>query len=178
MSLQALAAKIRAERLATAATAAPATVPPSFQPSVAEVATVAVAKPQPSKIVIASPQAMPGPSGGGAGQPNADGERLEQATFTFQSSPFAEQANALGWDEIALFGVHKGTHPKERIDVWGLIPLLAWSGLSLALTKMEADAATITSPRGSLLRHPRRRANHEEGIAWQAHPALREGGAA
>ncbi len=48
------------------------------------------------------------------------------------------------------------------MGVWGLIPLLAWSCLSLTLTKIEAHAATLTSPLGALLRHPRRRPNREE----------------
>jgi hypothetical protein len=109
---------------------------------------------------------------------NVDGERLKQATLAFQASQFAEQAAALGWDDISLYGVHKNGAPIEPIDAWGLIPSLAWSSLGLTLTKIEADAATMTSSGGSLLRHPRWRANIREAIAWQAHPAFAEGGAA
>lgn len=161
MSLHDLAAKIRAERLAAAS--APATVSPLFPSTVAAVAAVAVAEPKTSKIEIV-PQAPA----------CADAERLKQATLAFRSSPFAEQAKALGWDEISLFGVH--CDAPRRIDAWGLIPLLAWSCLGLTLAKVEADAATLVSPRGSLLRHARRRTGHDNAVAWQAHPAFVEGG--
>ena len=95
MSLHDLAEKIRAKRLAAAS--APATVSPLFPSTVAAVAAVAVAEPKTSKIEIV-PQAPA----------CADAERLKQATLAFRSSPFAEQAKALGWDEISLFGVHCG----------------------------------------------------------------------
>jgi hypothetical protein len=174
MSLKAFAAKLRAERLATATTATPATDPWNESDTVAGVATVAVAVPQFSKTLLSSPGSQIPASKQAAEAPiaNTDGERLRQATLAFRSSPFADQAKALGWDEISLFGVHRGTHPKERMDAWGLIPLLAWNCLSLTLTEIEADAARLTSPRGALLTHPRKRANHDEAIAWQAHLAF------
>src|SRR5262249_36310377 len=136
--------------------------------AVAEIATVAVADGKTSKIEFTLPDARQAPC-------NAEAGQLNRATIVFRSSVFAEQSQALGWNEISLFGVHGGAYPKERMDAWGLIPLLAWSGLSLKLTKMEADAATVTSPRGSLLRHPRRRANYDLAMPWWAHPALKEG---
>ena len=166
MILQALITKLRAEQLAAATTATFAAEAQNNGATVAEVAGVAVAKPKTSRIIIAPPQA-----------PSVDGERLKQATLAFQSSPFAEEAAALGWDAISLFGVHLDMHPKERLDAWGLIPLLAWTALSLTLTKMEADAAMLSSPRGSVLRQPRMRAGRAEAMPWQAHPAFQERGA-
>lgn len=170
MSLHALAANIRAERLAAAASATPATVSPLSSSSVAEVAGVAVAEPQTQKIAFASPKPL-----GAARAAHPDGERLRQATLAFQSGPFAGQAKALGWGEISLFGVHRDA--PRRIDAWGLIPLLAWGCLGLTLTKVEADAATLASPRGSLIKHMRSRAGHANAVAWQTLPAFGEGGA-
>jgi hypothetical protein len=165
MSLQTIAAKLRAERLKVAEEIG------SKAATVATVATVAVAAAQTLKMPFGdaeAPRAMGNP----------DGEQLKQTTLAFQGSQFAEQAAAFGWDDISLYGVHKDGAPKERIDAWGLIPLLAWTELGLTLTGIEGDAAMVTSSNGSLLRHIRMRANRGEAIAWQTHPAfVKEGGA-
>jgi hypothetical protein len=164
MSLQTIAAKLRAERVLAAAGTW------SNAATVASVATVAVAAPRTQKMPFGDAEAPPAMGPGG--------DRLRRATRVFEASEFAGQAEALGWDDISLYGVHKDGPPEERIDAWGLIPLLAWSVQSLRLTKIEADAATVTSSKGSLLQLPRMRANRGEAIAWQAHPAFAEGGAA
>ena len=83
--IQALITKLHAKRLAVAATATLAPEAQKNGATVAEVAGVAVAKPQTSKIVI---ERRPG---WGAGQPSVDGERLKGAMSAFQSSPFGNR---------------------------------------------------------------------------------------
>ncbi len=172
MSLQSLAAKLRNERLATATTAAPATEARNRGGTVADVAGLAVAVPQTAKIDLSPAASFDVPRA----LSNADAERLKQAAQAFRAGPFAVQAEALGWDEISLFGVHMGSHPKERMDAWGLIPSLAWTVLSLTLAKMEADVATLASPRGSILGYPRKR-GCDQAVPYWAHPAFVEEGA-
>jgi hypothetical protein len=89
MSLQALAAKLRADRLATA-TAATETM--NKNETVAKVADVAVAVPQISKIALTSPrpskEVSPEAVEARPATSDADGERLKQATLAFKASPF------------------------------------------------------------------------------------------
>ena len=62
----------------------------------------------------------------------------------------AAAAHRLGWDEIALFGVHP-VKPWRRLDCVGLVPLLAGS-VVLDLTRREAE---LRKPSGAVLRFRR-----------------------
>ena len=53
-------------------------------------------------------------------------DKLAAVSLRFLVSDWATNALAADWDETALFAIHEGLSPKERIDAWGLVPLLAW----------------------------------------------------
>ena len=93
--------------------------------------------------------------------PDQDGEHLQRASLDFLNSELASNALMLGWNEVHLFGVHKGPKPNMRGDASGLIPSLAWSALGLILIALDAEHAFLRSEGGSALRHPRRQANHD-----------------
>jgi hypothetical protein len=103
-------------------------------------------------------------------------ETLRTASLTFLDSGFALDAVHHGWDELQLFAVHKGSEPIMRVDAYGLVPMLAWSGLGLVLLDVDAGHATVTTRSGSLLRQPRLRAGHSAAVPWWEHSLFNAGG--
>jgi hypothetical protein len=97
-------------------------------------------------------------------------DALKTSSLKFLESEFALAAVSCGWDELALFGVHEGSAPVERIEAYGLMPLLAWSVLGLKLSSIGREHAVLTSCPGATLKHPRFRANFNEAVPWWAHP--------
>ncbi len=104
----------------------------------------------------------------------ADAEWLRGASLAFLDGELAAHALMLGWGEVQLFGVHSGQKPAVRSDAFGLIPALAFSVLGATLIAIDGDHAHVRSRGGSPLRHPRRRANHNEAVAWWRHSVLIE----
>ncbi len=97
-------------------------------------------------------------------------DALKTSSLEFLESEFALAAVSCGWDELALFGMHEGSAPVERIEAYGLVPLLAWSVLGLKLSSIGREHAVLTSCAGATLKHPRFRANFSEACVWWAHP--------
>jgi hypothetical protein len=93
-------------------------------------------------------------------------DALKTSSLAFLHSDFA----TCGWDELALFAVHESSAPAERIDSYGLLPLIAWSILGLKVSDIGREHATLTTYSGATLRHPRFRANHNEAVPWWTHP--------
>ena len=102
-------------------------------------------------------------------------EALRDHSIDFLDGDFILDAVHCGWGEIEVFGVHEGTAPVERLDSYGLIPLLAWSGLGLTLTGIDHNHAQLTSWTGSVLKHPRVRPNHSGAVPWWRHPHFLRG---
>jgi hypothetical protein len=104
-----------------------------------------------------------------------DGERLLKASVAFLEGVHAKEAVSLEWDEVSLFGIHKGIAPRERPDAWGLVPALAWSPFTLSVKEISAGHAVLISENaqgGSLLTMQRHRAGLANAVAWWRHPAL------
>ena len=57
---------------------------------------------------------------------NMDVAKLKTATLRFLDSEDARTAVTNGWDAMALFGLHEGNAPKERVGCWGLVVFVAW----------------------------------------------------
>ncbi len=107
---------------------------------------------------------------------NHDGERLLKASLTFLASENAALLFFYGWDEIALFGIHKGIAPRARIDAWGLVTTIAWSTFSLTIKEgcRWPLCSHVTERTGRLSAHIQ--AGDKAGLAnaapWWRHPAL------
>jgi hypothetical protein len=102
-------------------------------------------------------------------------EALRDRSIDFLDGDFSLEAVHCGWGEIEVFGVHEGAAPVKRLDSYGLIPSLAWSGLGLTLTGIDHDHAQLTSWTGSVLRHPRVRRNQSGAVPWWRHPHFLRG---
>jgi hypothetical protein len=63
---------------------------------------------------------------------------------------WSSTARAMSWTALDLFGVHP-TRPAVRFDVMGLLLLLQGG----EVTALTAENASITRPRGAVLRFPR-----------------------
>ncbi len=84
--------------------------------------------------------------------PETGWEVLREDALTFLKD-WAAQAHALGWDALALFGVHAAA-PHARLDGMGLVPLLSGRPV-IALTE---ESAAIKANSGGTLTFRRRRA--------------------
>jgi hypothetical protein len=102
----------------------------------------------------------------------ADAERLRGASLIFLDGKFAAIALLAGWNAVEMFGVHCGPKARERQDVLGLVPAIAFSVFDLSIVAINGEHATVLSRAGSLLRHPRRRANHDQSIPWWQHATI------
>lgn len=101
-------------------------------------------------------------------------DRLATVSLRFLESEWAMKALAADWDETALFAVHEGQSPKERIDAWGLIPFLAWGIHKPSIISFDANACLLRSPAGEPLRQSRSRANFDEAVPWWRHPGIKD----
>jgi hypothetical protein len=107
---------------------------------------------------------------------NADAEKLRDASLCFfDHGEFAVSAVLAGWNTVELFGVHCGPKLRERLDAFGLVPALAFSLLGLSIVAVDSEYAVVCTRAGSLLRHPRRRANHDQAMVWWRHAAISHG---
>jgi hypothetical protein len=112
--------------------------------------------------------AVPAPS-------NRDGERLLNTSLTFLASDNATLSHSCGWDAIALFGIHRGTAPRERIDAWGLVTTLAWSALKLSIKDIAADQCVLASQNaqgGSELTFKRDKTGLSNAVPWWRYSVL------
>jgi len=100
---------------------------------------------------------------------------LRNASLEFLSGQHALEAVRGGWVEPALFGVHEGPKPLERLDGRGLIAVIALSCLGLKLVRISATGAALTNARGATLHQPRFRHSHNAAYAWWRHPLLARG---
>ena len=101
-----------------------------------------------------------------------DFDRLATVSLRFLESEWAIKALAADWDETALFAVHEGQSPKERIDAWGLIPFLAWGIHKPSIISFDANACMLRPSGGEPLRQPRNRANFDQAAPWWQHPGI------
>jgi hypothetical protein len=101
-----------------------------------------------------------------------DFDRLAAVSLRFLVSDWAMKALAADWDETALFGIHEGEPPKERIDAWGLVPFLAWGIHRCTIEGFSRDACALRTWRGATLRQPRTRANFDEAVPFWRHPGI------
>jgi hypothetical protein len=99
-------------------------------------------------------------------------DKLATVSLRFLGSDWAMQALAADWDETALFGIHEGESPKERIDAWGLVPLLAWGVHGCSIEGFNRDACALRTQRSATLHQPRMRANFDRAVPWWRHPDL------
>ena len=84
------------------------------------------------------------------------------------------KALAAGWDEVALFGVHGGEAPRERLDRWGVLPFLSWGTHTYSIVGFERDFCLLRTSGGSELRQQRHRANFDAAVVWWLHLAIQE----
>ncbi len=156
-------------RVATVATVATFPILSASVPeSVADVATVAGVPPLISEWRAAIAR---------VGTDQLDIAKLKTVSLRFLDTPDAVAAIENDWDEIALFGVHEGPSPKERLDTWGLVPFLAWGVHRYTIATVSRDACVLKTSRGASLRQPRMRANFGKAVPWWTHPGInREGG--
>ena len=100
-------------------------------------------------------------------------QRLKDASLDFLASHDAVVAIENGWDAVDLFGVHKGTAPKERIDCWGLVLFLAWGVHRCTIETIGERVCALRTKTGAVQSQPRSRANRNEAIPWWQHPAAK-----
>ncbi len=105
---------------------------------------------------------------------NHDIDKLATGSLQFLASDWATKALAADWDENALFAIHEGQSPKERIDTWGLIPVLAWSTHRCTIESFSRDECKLRTQRAWTLHQPRMRANFDEGAPWWRHSAINQ----
>jgi hypothetical protein len=106
---------------------------------------------------------------------NRDGERLLNASLAFLVCDSATLLLSCGWDAVALFGVHHGMGPRERLDAWGLVTTIAWSVLTLTIKDIAADHCRLTSRNaqgGSQLSFRRDKAGLTNAVPWWRHSAV------
>jgi hypothetical protein len=103
---------------------------------------------------------------------NPELDKLAAVSLRFMDSEWASTAIASLWDAVSLFGVHKGPAPRERLDAWGLLPLLTWGTHRYSIVGFDVHACLLQTSSGSELRQPRHRANFDAALVWWSHPAL------
>jgi hypothetical protein len=106
---------------------------------------------------------------------NRDGERLLNASLAFLASEQATLLLSYGWEEVALFGVHRCPSPRERLDAWGLVTSLGWSVLTLTIKDIAADRCVLISQNaqgGSQLTFMRTKAGLANAVPWWRHQVL------
>ncbi len=99
-------------------------------------------------------------------------EKLRPVSLRFLDSNWVLKALAAGWCAVSLFGAHEGGAPRERIDAWGLLPMLAWGVHKSSIRLIERDFCLLRTIGGAELRQPRMRANFDQAVAWWQHPAI------
>ncbi len=98
---------------------------------------------------------------------------LKAVSLRFLASPRAREAVALGWDELALFGVFSGDAAalSIRVDAQGLVSGMALSVFDYRIMALAADCAILAT--GSGARHTHRRGvTCAAAIPWRLHPDL------
>jgi hypothetical protein len=102
-------------------------------------------------------------------------DKLAAVSLRFLDSEWASKAVASLWDAVSLFGIHGGPAPRERLDAWGLLPLLAWGTHRYSIFGFDAHACLLRTSNGATLRQQRHRANFDAALAWWLHPTLSHG---
>ena len=100
------------------------------------------------------------------------GHKLKETSSLFLDSEDATAAIENGWDAVSLFGLHKGSALKERIDAWGLVLFLAWGVHGCRVESVNEKVCALRTRTGVAQRQPRDRANFDQAIPWWRHPAI------
>lgn len=182
MSLKGIMAKLGNAKVATATPATVATLETHSLETVAKVAGVAVAT---REETASSPECL-GESDDPISEWRAmvesvapstpDIVKLREESLRFLDSSDALEAVANEWDAVSLFGVHKGTAPRQRVDCWGLVLFLAWGVHRATVEAFDQKACAIRTRSGAVQTLPRIRANFDQAIPWWQHPATLEKG--
>jgi len=102
--------------------------------------------------------------------------KLKAASLRFLDGPDAITAVDNGWDAISLFGVHRGSAPKDRIDCWGLVLFTAWGVHGCTVETIGQKVCALRTRTGAVQTKPRVHPNAGQAIPWWQHPALTDGG--
>lgn len=97
-------------------------------------------------------------------------QKLKDASLGFLDSHDAIVAVANGWDAISLFGMHKGSAPKMRVDAWGLVLFLAWGVHGCTVETIDQKVCALRTRSGAVQSQPRVRANFDQAAPWWEHP--------
>lgn len=104
----------------------------------------------------------------------ADWQRLKRASLGFLNTPDALAAIGNGWDAVSLFGLHKGSAPKERLDCWGLVLFLAWGIHGCTVETIGKQVCALRTRSGAVQSQPRARGNYGQAAPWWQHRSVRE----
>ena len=103
------------------------------------------------------------------------GARLLRVARDFLDSGWCEEAVALGWSEIELWGAHAAV-PRERHDAQDLVPAMAFTAFPCHLAGLSADAASIETGPGNFLTHQRSKDRFADAVPiWQCPGLIGEG---
>jgi len=98
--------------------------------------------------------------------------RLKTVSLRFLDGSNVAAAIENEWNEVSLFGVHRGGYPKERLDCWGLTAFLAWGTHSYTIQAFTREECSLLTRSGSLLKLQRVRPNHDQATSFWTHPAF------
>ena len=103
---------------------------------------------------------------------NMDVAKLKTATLRFLDSEDARTAVDNGWDAMALFGMHDGSAPKERVGCWGLVVFMAWGTHARTVDTIGPDACALRTRSGATQTLPRIRSALDDAVIWWEHPGV------
>jgi len=99
--------------------------------------------------------------------PDARWSRVRKDIDDFLTSPFAQQAGALGWGALDLYGVDAG-RPYARIDQAGLVTILN----GRMIVGLNADAVILQTADGTRQTYHRKHNQRDGGrvLIWDLIP--------
>jgi hypothetical protein len=103
-------------------------------------------------------------------------KKLKAESLRFLDGPDAITAVKNGWDAVSLFGLHRGSAPKERIDCWGLVLFMAWGIHGCTVETIGQKVCALRTRTGAVQTKPRVHPNAGQAIPWWKHSALADGG--
>jgi hypothetical protein len=107
---------------------------------------------------------------------NMDVAKLKTATLRFLDSEDARTAVTNGWDAMALFGLHEGNAPKERVGCWGLVVFVAWGTYARQIDTLDAESCVLRTRSGATQTLPRIRSALDDAVVWWQHPGITNAG--
>jgi hypothetical protein len=87
---------------------------------------------------------------------------LRRDVNEFVIGPWSARAEALGWSELDLFGVH-ATRPTIRVDQAGLVVLLD----GCKIVELSANVAILETPGGSRQSYRRKPDEPGRALVWE-----------